>query len=135
LPQQVDCIEEDSGLDDATNLVTLTVTPVGDDEITEIVISGLQADWTYDLSDLETDGATLIDGDPSDGVVTLSVPNLTSYSGSFAVQPPVQPQAPCRAQRAEADKLAAEAGMTRCRQHATADEPVFRSAPPSPPRF
>jgi hypothetical protein len=88
LPDQVDCIEEDSLVDDASNVVTLTVTPDGDDEITEIVISGLQSDWTYDFSGLEVLGATLTDSDPSDGSITLSVPNLTGYTGTFGVQPP-----------------------------------------------
>ncbi|CAN0449577.1 unnamed protein product, partial [Ectocarpus fasciculatus] len=88
LPDGVDCIEEDSVLTDAANLVTLSVTADGDDELTEIVISGFESGWDYDLSGLEVLGATLTDDDFSDGSITLSVPNLGSYTGSFSVEPP-----------------------------------------------
>ncbi|CAN0405687.1 unnamed protein product, partial [Ectocarpus sp. 13 AM-2016] len=68
--------------------VTLSVTADGDDELTEIVISGFESGWDYDLSGLEVLGATLTDDDFSDGSITLSVPNLGSYTGSFSVEPP-----------------------------------------------
>jgi Ca2+-binding RTX toxin-like protein len=83
-----DCIEEDSLVTDFNNQVTVTVTPDGDDLLTQIVISGFQSDWTYDLTGLDTDGATLSDSDPSDGSIAISVPSLPGYTGSFAVQPP-----------------------------------------------
>src|SRR3546814_20774844 len=54
LPREVDCIEEDSSLQSGANQVTVTVTPDGDDLLTEIVISGLDTsgDWTYDFTSL-----------------------------------------------------------------------------------
>ena len=66
LPEAVDCIAEDSTTSDPSNEVTVSVTADGDDEITEVVISGLQSGWTYDLTGLEVSGATLTDGDPAD---------------------------------------------------------------------
>jgi hypothetical protein len=87
-----DCIEEDSSLGDSNNEVTVTVTPDGDDLLTEIVLSGFQADWTYDLDGLDTDG--LGDGvvvtDNGDGTVTITFasPSNDAYNGSFDVQPP-----------------------------------------------
>ncbi|WP_419904078.1 hypothetical protein [Kiloniella sp.] len=88
LPGEVQCLQEDSDLDNGDNQVTLSVDALGDDEITEITISGFQDDWTYDFSNLEFDGAVLTDSDASDGSITISVPNWEEYEGSFAVQPP-----------------------------------------------
>ncbi len=88
LPEGVDCLAEDSAAVAATNMVTVTVTPVGDDEITEIVITGFQPDWDYDISGLEIPGAVLTDGDPSDGSITLTVNKLTAYSGVLRLAPP-----------------------------------------------
>ncbi|WP_340119433.1 type I secretion C-terminal target domain-containing protein [Pelagibius sp. 7325] len=89
-----DCIEEDSSLGDFNNEVTVTVTPDGDDLLTEIVLSGFQPDWEYDLTGLDSDGAgdgvVVTDNIAGDGTVTITFsPGISgSYNGSFDVQPP-----------------------------------------------
>jgi hypothetical protein len=89
-----DCIEEDSLVTDFTNEVFVNVGTAGDDLLTEIVLSGFQADWAYDLSSLDTDGAggavVVTDNIAGDGTVTITFSPGTNaaYSGSFAVQPP-----------------------------------------------
>ncbi|MEQ9609573.1 MAG: hypothetical protein RLN99_18080, partial [Kiloniellaceae bacterium] len=89
-----DCIEEDSSLGDFGNEVTVTVVPDGDDLLTEIVLSGFQPDWEYDLTDLDTDGAgtgvVVTDNIAGDGTVTItfSPGGNGTYTGSFDVQPP-----------------------------------------------
>ena len=92
VPGDDDCIEEDSTLADADNVVSVDVTPQGDDLLSEIVITGLQADWTYDLSGLDTDGAgtdvTVDDSVAGQVTITFATPANAAYAGSFAVQPP-----------------------------------------------
>src|SRR3546814_189729 len=83
------CLEEDSLL--ADNQVSLTVTPQGDDLLSEIVISGLHADWTYDFDGLDTDdagtGVTVVVG-ANEETITFTPATNAAYNGTFQVQPP-----------------------------------------------
>jgi hypothetical protein len=86
------CVEEDSSIEDPNNVVTLTAA-VGesDDELVELVITGFQTDWNYDFSGLDNGdidvGAS--DLDASDGEITIVFKSgVTSYTGTFAVEPP-----------------------------------------------
>jgi len=88
LPDQVDCIEEDSATDDPSNQATLTVTPDGDDLLSEIVITGLQGDWTYDFTGLGGVGITVDTSVAGQVTITFDTPSNAAYTGSFAVQPP-----------------------------------------------
>lgn len=79
-----DCIEEDS----TDNQVDISVIPAGDDLLTEIVISGLQADWSYDFSGLGGAGITVDDSVPGQVTITFETPSNAPYNASFLVTPP-----------------------------------------------
>src|SRR3546814_18071641 len=75
-------------IDDPSNLATLTVTPNGDDLLSEIVITGLQSDWTYDFTGLGGAGIAVDTSVAGQVTITFDTPSNAAYTGSFAVQPP-----------------------------------------------
>lgn len=74
--------------DGSASAITVQAQTDADSLLIELVISGLDDTWIYDFSGLETDGAVLLDDDPADGEIVVSLPDLESYDGSFLVQPP-----------------------------------------------
>ena len=78
-----DCVEEDS----SDNQVNLSVNPDGDDLLTQIVITGLQSDWSYDFTGLGGAGITVDDSVPGQVTITFDTPSNATYSGSFLASP------------------------------------------------
>src|SRR5262249_1822918 len=73
-------------------IVTVTAA-VGEpnDELTQIVITGLQSDWEYDFNGLNQPGVQSLTVDLGTGTVTIifnGSANVQNYTGTFSVQPP-----------------------------------------------
>src|SRR5262249_1111707 len=88
------CVQEDSTLANPDNVITVKA-GVGDasDELTQVVITRFQKDWTYELDGLKTAGVDVAksDFDNTDGKITIvfdTTKDVQSFNGTIAVQPP-----------------------------------------------
>src|SRR3546814_19087656 len=82
-----DCIEEDS----TGNQVDVTVDPVGDDLLTEIVVTGLQVGWTYAFTGLGGAGINVDTSEAGQVTITFDTPTNATTTGSFLPTPPTDP--------------------------------------------
>ena len=93
LPDQVDCLEEDSTTADAANQITVQANATGtNDQLTTIVIElpagSIAAGWTIDTSGLETGGVTAGDISVVGDTITISNVNAASFTGTLGIAPP-----------------------------------------------
>src|SRR6185312_2683157 len=87
------CVQEDSKTSDDPNQVTVHANAQGDDHLTQLVITGFAqgdgADWKFDFGGMTQAGVTGVVFDAAAGTLTVTFgPGVTSFNGTFGVQPP-----------------------------------------------